>query len=161
MKQKNNIFFGIIIGVIMASIGIGIGMEYHKKNHTQQESLANSGLEERTLIVGDTVLQVEVAQTTEQRMTGLSYRSSLAESRGMFFIFENDGIHGIWMKEMQFPIDVVWIDAAMKVLHIERSVAPNTYPKQFAPPTPARYVLEVPAGYTKGRIIVGETLLIK
>ena len=49
-------------------------MEYHKKNHTQQESLANSGLEERTLIVGDTALQVEVAQTTEQRMTGLSYR---------------------------------------------------------------------------------------
>ena len=122
---------------------------------------ANSGLEEKTLTVGTSVLQVEIAQTTEQKITGLSYRPSLAEGRGMFFIFDTDGGHGIWMKDMQFSIDIIWIDAAMKVVHIEKSVAPDTYPEVFTSPTPARYVLEVPAGYTEGRISIGDTVALE
>ena len=159
MKQKNKVIFGIIIGVLIAvSVGVYISTQYAKESNV---GLANSGLEEKTLTVGATTLQVEIAQTTEQKITGLSYRPSLAEGRGMLFIFDTDGEHGIWMKDMQFPIDIIWIDAAMKVVHIEQAVAPDTYPQVFASPTPARYVLEVPAGYAKGRMTIGDTVTLK
>ena len=158
MKQKNNIIFICIVVAIIVSIGINIiAAQQHRGNET---GVANSGLEEKTLTVGTTTLQVEIAQTAEQKITGLSHRLSLAEGRGMFFIFDTDGRHGIWMKDMEFPIDIIWIDAAMKVVHIEKSVAPDTYPQTFTTPTPARYVLEVPAGYAKGRIAVGDAVVL-
>ncbi len=158
MEQKNKIIFGCILGAIIVSIGINMATQQHKENNT---GVANSGLEENALTVGAAVLQVEIAQTAEQKITGLSHRPSLAEGRGMLFIFDTDDTHGIWMKDMRFPIDIIWIDAAMKVVHIEKSVAPNTYPEVFTSPTPARYVLEVPAGYTKGRIHIGDTVTLK
>lgn len=157
MEQKNNIIFGCILIPMIVSIGAGMATQQYKGD---EAGTANSGLEEKTLTVGDATLQVEIAQTAEQKITGLSYRPSLAEGRGMLFIFNTDGRHGIWMKDMQFPIDIIWIDAAMKVVHIEKSVAPDTYPQAFTPPTPARYVLEVPAGYTEGRIVVRDTVVL-
>ena len=158
MEQKNNIIFGIIICAVIVSIGVGMVTQQYKGDDT---GLANSGLEERVMAVGNTVLQVEIAQTPEQKATGLSHRPALAEGRGMLFIFDTDGGHGIWMKDMQFPIDIIWIDAAMKVVHIEKSVAPDTYPEVFDSPTPARYVLEVPAGYTDGRIAIGDAVTLE
>ena len=159
MEKKNKIIFSIIIGVLIAvSIGIYTSTQQNKEGDV---GLANSGLEEKTLTVGTAVLQVEIVQTAEQKITGLSHRPTLAEGRGMLFIFDTDDTHGIWMKDMQFPIDIIWIDAAMKVVHIEKSVAPDTYPQAFTSPTPARYVLEVPAKYTEGRIAVGDTVTLE
>ena len=158
MKQKSSIIF--IIGIIVVSIGVSIGTQYQKEHNRESKELASSGLEERVLTVGDSMVQVEVAQTKQQRMKGLSYRTELAEGRGMFFIFDDDGKHAIWMKDMQFTIDIIWIDAKMKVIHIEQAVAPNTYPQSFAPPVPAQYVLEVPAGYTQRRIEIGDTVAL-
>ena len=158
MKQKNNIIFGIVVGTLIVSIGIGVGVQQYREHST---GAANSGLEERVLTVGSTVLRVEVARTEEQRRIGLSHRPALAEGRGMLFPFDTDKAHGIWMRDMQFPIDIIWIDTAMKVVHIAESIAPDTYPKIFTPPTPTRYVLEVPAGYTRGRITVGDTVVMQ
>ena len=158
MNRKSNILVGGIIMATIVSIGIGMDTQQHKEHSTGS---ANSGLEERTLTVGGAVLQVELAQTTEQRVTGLSYRSTLEEGQGMLFIFDTDGTHGIWMKDMQFAIDIIWLDTAMKVVHIEESVAPDTYPKSFRSPVPARYVLEVPAGYASGRITIGDNAVLQ
>lgn len=157
MKQKSKI---ILIGLISAVILIAINMntEQQKENNT---GTANGGLEKRALTIGTAVLQVELAQTTQQRMTGLSHRSELAEDHGMLFIFDTDGRHGIWMKDMQFPIDIIWIDAAMKVVHIAGSVTPETYPKSFTSQTPARYVLEVPAGYADEKITIGDSAVLQ
>ena len=147
MKKKSNI--GIISIVLVLVIGIGVAIQQ------------NTGLQEKVLTVGATVLQVEIATTLQQQQTGLSYRESLAEGRGMLFTFNTDDSHPIWMKGMQFPIDIIWIDAAMKVVHIEQEIAPETYPQSFFSPTPARYVLEVPAGYTRNRIKINDMLLLK
>ena len=156
MKQKNKIIFCVVIGIIVVSVGVG--MQWHRGSDI---GMANVGLEERVLTVGDTVLQVEVAQTPKQRRIGLSYRETLAEGRGMFFVFDTDGRHAMWMKDMQFPIDIVWVDRTMRVVHIAPDVAPETYPQSFASPIPAQYVLEVPVGYTQGNIMIGDTVLIQ
>jgi len=64
----------------------------------------------------------------------------------MLFVFENPGIHGIWMKDMKFPIDIIWLDKDMSVISKELNVSPDTYPQVFYPSREAYYVLEVKAG---------------
>ena len=82
----------------------------------------------------------------KSREKGLSGRASLAKNEVMIFKFDTDDYHQIWMKDMKFAIDIVWTDAGKKVVYVEKAVAPETYPKTFAPDVPARYVLELSNG---------------
>lgn len=96
--------------------------------------------------VGGRAYQAEIVADHARRIQGLSGRPSLPAGRGMLFVFERAARHGIWMKDMRFSLDIVWLDAGGAVVHVERDVAPQTWPKIFRPPTPARYVLEVNPG---------------
>lgn len=85
---------------------------------------------------------VDIADSDEERIKGLSGR----EEQSMLFIFPNEDFHGIWMKDMLFPIDIIWIDKDLKIVHIEKNVSPDTYPEIFIPENKALYILETPAG---------------
>ena len=111
-----------------------------------------------TITIGDAALRVEIADTPDRRRAGLSGRAALAEGEGMLFIFEEEGEHAMWMKDMYTSIDIIWITAEGRVVHIADTVTPDTYPTIFTSPTPARYVLEVPAGYTQGKIQIGDSM---
>ena len=102
-----------------------------------------------TVQVGGKTVRVTVADTPETRQKGLGGRNGLAPDEGMLFIFPQDGKYGFWMKDMKFPIDILWLSGARRVVYMAQNVSPDTYPEVFAPTTPARYVLELPAGYAK------------
>ena len=104
--------------------------------------------------VGSTTISVEVADTQRERAQGLSGRAELALGHGMLFVFEREGEWGIWMKDMHFPIDILWADNEGRVITIEKNISPDTYPKVFYPRGSALYVLEVPAGYTMAHGVV-------
>ena len=104
------------------------------------------------ITIGSTVIPVEVAHNDVQRERGLSGRSSL--SGGMLFVFEKEGTSGFWMKDMNFSLDIIFADASGTIVTIYNDVSPQTYPKVFYPESPARYVLEVPAGFAKEHSIV-------
>ena len=106
-------------------------------------------------------VRVVVADTPAERAQGLSGVGGLAEDEGMLFVFPKDGEPSFWMKDMLFPIDMLWIDAAGRVVFIVPSVSPNTYPHAFTPNTPSRYVMELPAGFAmQHKIEVGSKLEI-
>lgn len=92
---------------------------------------------------------IELADTPEKRMQGLSGRKVVEDDYGMLFIFPVDGRQGFWMKDMHVPIDIMWISADGTIVHIEHSLSPDTYPDFFTPPNPARFVLETKAGYAR------------
>jgi len=98
-----------------------------------------------TMRVGAHPIKVEIAGTSAERVRGLSGRRDLAPGSGLLFVFPASATYGFWMKEMRFPIDIVWIGEDLRIVHIAPDVAPETYPKVFTPPLPARYVLEMPA----------------
>ncbi len=108
-----------------------------------------------TVRLGDTAFAVEIAATNEARVRGLSGSAPLAEGRGMLFIFDRAGYHSIWMKDMRFALDIIWISRTGSIVHIERNVHPNTYPKKFVSGKSAKYVLEISAGAGKG-VSVGD-----
>jgi uncharacterized membrane protein (UPF0127 family) len=106
----------------------------------------NSFLHSRALIVGEIALTVKVADSPEERQKGLSNTKSLGPKRGLFFIFEEEDRHGIWMKDMNYPIDIIWFDRYGSIVYLEENVSPDTYPRVFKPDRPSLYILEVNAG---------------
>lgn len=112
-----------------------------------------------TLKIGDRQYTVELAETSLSRTRGLSGRTSLQEGRGMLFIFPVAAQYGFWMKDMLFPIDIVWITQG-KVADITANVpAPNaqfTSLPSYKPKQSVEMVLELPAGAAqKDGIIIG------
>ncbi len=99
-----------------------------------------------TLRINGENIHVIVADTAQERGQGLSGREGLADGEGMLFVFAEDGLHGFWMKDMRFSIDIIWIAADGTVVDMLENVSPDTYPQTFHPKTPARFVLELPAG---------------
>ena len=99
--------------------------------------------------IGDTILKVSLATTKEEQDTGLSGRDSLKNDEGMLFIFPKPTVNYFWMKDMKFPIDIIWIDENSQVIYIEKNVSPDTYPQTFGPKVESMYVLEVNAGFSE------------
>lgn len=92
---------------------------------------------------------IELADTPEKRVQGLSGRKVVEDDYGMLFMFDTEGRSGFWMKDMHVPIDIIWIATDGTIVYIEHSLSPDTYPAIVTPPTPARYVLETRAGYAR------------
>lgn len=105
-----------------------------------------------TVRLGDGVFRARIAETPEAHARGLSGQT-LAPDEAMLFVFAEDGTPGIWMKGMKMPIDVVWLGSDKKVVHIERDMRPESYPKVYTPKAAARYVVELSAGTTSSRAI--------
>lgn len=102
-------------------------------------------------------LSVKVADTPTARVTGLSGSAPLADNHGLLFVFEEDGYPAIWMKDMRFAIDIIWVDREGEIVDIAQNVSPDSYPQTFKPRAPARYVVEVNAGYVESRsVVVGD-----
>jgi len=129
-----------------------------------QNKLRDTGIKQdvATVIIKDKIIFAEVADTTEERAQGLSGKESLKENEGMIFVFKNPTVPGFWMKDMLFPIDIVWINESGKVVSVTKNAGPESYPLVFYPEGSIRYVLEVPAGFSeKNNLKKGDMVSIK
>ncbi|HOU37003.1 MAG TPA: DUF192 domain-containing protein [Candidatus Omnitrophota bacterium] len=113
-----------------------------------------------SVCIKDRCVTAEIADTQEARATGLMHRDSLAPGWGMLFIFPDEAKHAFWMMNVRFPIDIIWIDRDLKIVHIEHSAAACSGAcPSYEPQAAAAYVLEVPAGFcTRNSIVVGDTV---
>ena len=96
---------------------------------------------------GDRLFEVEVVADSEGRRKGLMGRQSLPDGRGLLMVLPRPTAAGVWMKNMQFALDVVWLDAGGRV--IERAMLqPCRQPECpiYWPNQPASYILEIGAG---------------
>ena len=115
-----------------------------------------------TVRIGGQMVRVVIADTPALRARGLSGRGALAPDEGMLFVFEEDGLHTFWMKDMRFAIDILWISREGVVVDIRQNVAPETYPATFAPRREARYAIELPTGFVEAHAVQeGDALLIE
>lgn len=108
--------------------------------------------------INNKVFFVEIADNPLLMEKGLSGHEPLSNEEAMLFIFKNPGIYGFWMKDMNFAIDIIWFDANQKIVHMEESVSPKTYPKVFSPSKESLYVLETSSGEAKrSGLKIGDT----
>jgi uncharacterized membrane protein (UPF0127 family) len=90
--------------------------------------------------------QVILADTEELRVKGLSNRNELEKNKIMLFVFEKKDFVGIWMKDMLFNIDIVYVDENWTVINYFDDIAPSTYPSIYYSLSPAKYVIEMNSG---------------
>jgi uncharacterized membrane protein (UPF0127 family) len=101
--------------------------------------------------VGAQAWRVEVARDAASRERGLSGRDQLARGEGMLFVFETPYHAGFWMKDMRFPLDIVWIGTDHRVQAISPMAPCVEAPCPISYPTlPAALVLEVNLGEFAG-----------
>lgn len=114
------------------------------------------------LRIGDTTVSVSLARTHIQQQRGLSNTVSLDENSGKLFMFQAAFRPAFWMKDMRYPIDIVWISDAWNVVDITENLAPQTYPLQVFPRADVRYVLEVNAGFVAAHgIEIGDSVIFE
>lgn len=107
--------------------------------------------------IGDVGIDVSVADTEATREQGLSGVNKIGSREGLLMIFDTADYYAIWMKDMNFPIDIIWIDDHMTIVDITEAISPETYPSIFEPQSPARMALEVNARFAATyRIKVGD-----
>lgn len=125
----------------------------------QSESRNQPNYQSTTVVIDRTALSVQIADTDALRELGLGDRSSLAADTGMLFVFPQAGAYAFWMKDMSFPLDIIWISSAHQIVYIAPDVSPSSYPHAFVSKSPAQYVLEVNAGYAaEHSIAVGDAV---
>jgi hypothetical protein len=87
---------------------------------------------------------LEIVTDEAAQVKGLSGRSGLGKNAGILFQYEVELPRCIWMKDMLFDIDVVWLDADRRVTSTAPNLTPQTYPQTYC--APALYVIELNAG---------------
>jgi uncharacterized protein len=132
-EKKFRIFFAVgflIFGLLMLVSGIR-GLLDNKSS----------------LITPNGRIIVEIVDTEELRQKGLSGRRDLGLNEGMLFGFDYSSIDRcFWMNDMNFAIDIVWLNSEKEVVFFKENVLPETYPELFCPDESSQYVLEVKAG---------------
>ncbi len=114
------------------------------------------------IIAGDRAIPVSIADTQALREKGLSGTESLAAGTGKLFVFDAPGVYSFWMKDMKYPIDIVWIDSSWRVVDITSAAAPESYPTLFSPHREIQYVLEINANEAAvDNLSVGAQLQLK
>jgi uncharacterized protein len=116
-----------------------------------------------TLTINENLeIKLYVADTISKWSRGLSIFDKIDEDEGMLFIFNNKQIPQFWMKDMKFPIDIIWIDDS-EIVGFHQNLQPPSSPNQtletYSPPKPINYVLEVNAGFVeKHELEVGDSV---
>lgn len=112
---------------------------------------------EPNLFIGANVFSLEVADTEVQRVKGLSDRNSLDENNAMLFVFSGTDEQCMWMKDMSFALDIVWLNEDKQITRIGKNITPDTYPQAFC--GDGEYVLEFVAGTAENNSLkIGQNL---
>jgi hypothetical protein len=155
--------------VLVAAFIVAVGMFIKKSPSIRlpDTNIQTQTEVSKTLKIGSKSVEVEVVDSEELRAKGLSGRSSLEENKGMLFVFEKRDVEPVfWMKDMEFAIDIIWIDND-KIVRIDKEVpsakkgVPDGSLTRYAPGQPIDYVLEVSSGFSdKNTIKIGDSVTL-
>jgi len=113
------------------------------------------------VVLGGVPVQASVADTMSTRIKGLSNTPYLPDDVVKLFAFGVPGTHSIWMKDMNYAIDIFWAAEDGTIVHIEENITPDTFPSSFASPVPAWFVIETVAGFAATHGIgLGDELVV-
>ena len=122
---------------------------------------ANMNLRSAYLIINNKCFHLEIAETPEQRRTGLGFRASLPEDHGMLFVFDIEYQYGFWMKNTFIDLDIIWINKDGIIVDIAHMNSHKDQTTVYTPKKQALYVLELNSGTAKkNNIKIGDSIKI-
>lgn len=113
-----------------------------------------------TLTIQGRQLNARISDTEQLRTIGLSGTPLLGSDEAMLFVFEKAGWYSFWMKDMLYPIDIIWLDQDKTIVTIKHNATPQSFPGQFSPIAKSQYVVETVAGFAKENDVqIGDVVL--
>lgn len=153
----------VLVPITIAAVIVGIAGIMSLPSDVKLESVE---FPRGTVKIDGIVLEVQIADTDPRRARGLMFQEQLPLDEGMLFVWDDANKRSIWMLNMQFPLDVIWIADNNKVVFIEQNVSPCktaletvTCPSYKGGSKDAKYVLEVTAGFVDAFKITTESTL--
>ncbi|KRT61124.1 MAG: hypothetical protein XU09_C0006G0045 [Thaumarchaeota archaeon CSP1-1] len=153
----------VLVPITIAAVIVGLAGIMSLPSDVKLESVE---FPRGTVKIDGVVLEVQIADTDPRRARGLMFQEQLPLDEGMLLVFDDANKRSIWMLNMQFPLDVIWIDDNSKVVFIEKNVPPCktaletvTCPSYKGGSKDAKYVLEVTAGFVDAFKITTESTL--
>jgi uncharacterized membrane protein (UPF0127 family) len=153
----------VLVPITIAAVIVGLAGIMSLPSDVKLESVE---FPRGTVKIDGVVLEVQIADTDPRRARGLMFQEQLPLDEGMLLVFDDANKRSIWMLNMQFPLDVIWIDDNSKVVFIEKNVPPCktaletvTCPSHKGGSKDAKYVLEVTAGFVDAFKITTESTL--
>jgi uncharacterized protein len=138
----------------------------YQKN-TIQDTLTNNPNNDSNYLKGYLIIDhfklfVDIALTDKQKQDGLSIKNFMNENEGMLFYLEEPRKASFWMKNMHFPIDIIWLDENFSIVDIEDELQPCTMAfscPSYKPLKESLYVLETIAGFAnKHHLKIGDQM---
>jgi|SRR5690554_350671 len=106
-------------------------------------------------------LDIEIADNEYETATGLMYRSSMEPEQGMLFIFDDVAMRSFYMKNTQFPLDIIFLDEENRIVSFQKDAQPFNE-NGLTSKVPAKYVLEVNAGMAdKWSLDLGDRIIFE
>jgi hypothetical protein len=152
----------IFAAVAVICSGTGIGL-VALNNSTKQDEVVTTTTSFKSAKFQniDQILNLELATTPKQREQGLMNRTQMASDTGMLFIFPEEQPLTFWMRNTFIPLDIVFMDNELRVINIHKNTKTNQISELYASTRPARYVLEVNAGWTdQHQLQAGDQLVL-
>lgn len=157
--KRKNLTTLLVFGCLTFSY---ISCKKEKKEIKQVEvSFKKEGLLTLYRAKSDSVIvkvDIEIANSDYEIQTGLMYRSSMKKNQGMLFVFSDETPRSFYMKNTQFPLDIIFINSNHKIVSFQENAKPfneASLPSRY----PAKYVLELNAGMVnEWAIKVGDSI---
>lgn len=157
-KKIITIFFLFIVALFLGLL-ILLGFIYfsHNQGEPVNNSFRNRILEFSagkdysivSLKIDEKIIETELVFSSEAMYLGLSGRDSLAPNKGMLFVFNDYGHRKFLMRNMNFPLDIVFLKNG-EVVKIFSNLAPEgESPKNIYQYGLADMVIELPGNYFK------------
>ena len=144
----------VLIPITIAAIIVGVAGIVSLPSEVRIDT--NSDFLMGSVQLDEKILQVYIADTDPRRMRGLMFEteSFLADDKGMLFVFDEPGNRSMWMKNMQFHLDIIWFSENGNVVSIKKNVPPCITPVEVmscksvgVSANNTKYVLELISGY--------------
>lgn len=160
----NRFVSNLILGIFILALVVVYGVAKQPAIYSLTSPAVREG-ERQAVLPDGSILNVAVADSEGERIQGLSGIQQLSRDEGMLFVFPYSGQHGIWMEDMNFALDILWLDEEGTVVDmIESAPVPSADDEKlpiYHNVDPAKYVLEAAAGTVRtAGIEVGERVIL-
>ncbi|WP_232700518.1 DUF192 domain-containing protein [Halobacterium wangiae] len=107
-------------------------------------------------------VSVRIADDPQERYTGLSETESLGPNEGMLFVYAQAGERTYVMRSMDFPIDIVFVDANGTITEIYHAPVEADNQNLTEYTGYGKWVLEVPYNWTvEHNVTVGDRIAVE
>ncbi len=113
------------------------------------------------LHINNKILNAIIADTFSKTMIGLMFRHNLQKNNCMLFIFKDNAIHDIWMKNMNFSIDIIWLAKNKKIINYIEDIKPckKVFCKIYKANKPSKYLIELNSNYIQKNKISKKSII--